>query len=180
MKHNHGRSQTLVGLCKNVAMPNVDAGAKGWELGLAGRVGTAVQARRKQLKLTAQQLAERTKNLGYPISRVAISKIEGNMRAGKCDIAELVVLAEALNLPPLRLLFPGEPDQNIEELPGRRASTLDAIIRFVGDPEFIWPRAEVAASIEKLSQVSKSIGASLGGTGTLKATAVAKTKGHTE
>ena len=77
-------------------MPNVDAGAKAWELGLAGRVGTAIQVQRKELNLTAQQLAERTKSLGYRISRVAISKIEGNKRAGKFDVAELLVLAQAL------------------------------------------------------------------------------------
>jgi transcriptional regulator with XRE-family HTH domain len=85
-------------------MPNVDAGAKAWELELAGRIG-AVHVRRKALNLTAQQLAERTKNLGYPITRVAISKIEGNMRTGKIDVADLLVLAAALDLPTISLLL---------------------------------------------------------------------------
>jgi transcriptional regulator with XRE-family HTH domain len=108
-------------------MPHVDEAAKAWELELAGRVGAAVAARRKALKLTAQQLAERTKELGYPITRVAISKIEGNMRAGKLDVAELVVLAVALEIPPALLLIPGFPDGDVELLPGRGADSVEAM-----------------------------------------------------
>jgi transcriptional regulator with XRE-family HTH domain len=160
-------------------MPNVDAGAKAWELELAGRVGTAIQARRKQLNLTAQQLAERTKNLGYPISRVAISKIEGNMRAGKFDIAELVVLAEALQTSPLKLLFPDAPDHKVEALPGKPTTTLDAITRFIGDRELIWPGREIAALTVKLDQIDRAFrGAGIAGHGAL--TAAARKKEETE
>jgi transcriptional regulator with XRE-family HTH domain len=138
-------------------MPNVDAGAKAWELGLAGRVGTAIQVRRKQLNLTAQQLAERTKSLGYPISRVAISKIEGNKRAGKFDVAELLVIAAALRVPPLQLLFPDEPDDDIEMLPGQRTPRLQAIVSFTGGPGPMWPGREVAELTEKLNRITASM-----------------------
>lgn len=100
-------SRTQVDLCQNVVMPNIDKAAKAWQLDLAGRLGEAVQARRKALNMTALQLAQRTKELGYPITRVAISKIETNTRAGKFDVAELFVLAAALDIPPVLLLFPG-------------------------------------------------------------------------
>ena len=153
MKLTTGCSQTLVNLCKNVAMPNVDAGAKAWELGLAGRVGSVIQVRRKELDLTAQQLAERTKSLGYPISRVAISKIEGNKRAGKFDVAELLVLAQALELPPLQLLFPDELDDDIELLPGQRAPTFHAKAWFTGGAGPMWPGQEVAELTEKLTRI---------------------------
>ena len=53
------------------------------------------------------ELAERTAELGYPITRVAISKIERNSREGKLDVAELLVLAEALGIAPVLLLAPG-------------------------------------------------------------------------
>lgn len=102
-------------------MPKVDVAAKAWELDLAGRVGAAVHTRRKALKLTAQQLTERTAELGYPITRVAVSKIEGNKRAGKLDVAELIVLAVALEIPPALLLFPNFPDGTAELVPGRVA-----------------------------------------------------------
>jgi transcriptional regulator with XRE-family HTH domain len=161
-----------VNSCENVAMPNVDAGAKAWELELAGRIGAAVQARRKALKLTAQQLAERTKRLGYPITRVAISKIEGNMRAGKFDIAELLALAQALELPPVSLLYPGAADQDVQMLPGRHMSTFDAVAGFNGGAGPIWPGREVAALTEKLNRINHAIARSAGmaGEGTLAAT----------
>ena len=127
------------------------------QLGLAGRVGTAIQVRQKELKLTAQQLAERTKILGYPISRVAISKIEGNKRAGKFDVAELLVLAQALELRPVSLLFPDAPDQDVEILPGSTTSTLQATAWFSGDPGLIWPRREVADLTEKLNTIDNVI-----------------------
>ncbi|MCH9668944.1 MAG: helix-turn-helix domain-containing protein [Actinomycetia bacterium] len=91
-------------------MPNIDPVVKAWELDLAARLGQAVQTRRNALGLTAQQLAQRTADLGYPITRVAISKIEGNKRAGKVDVAELIVLAKALEMPPVLLLYPGFPE----------------------------------------------------------------------
>lgn len=108
-------------------MPNIDPTAKTWELDLAARIGGAVQARRKALRLTAQQLAERTAELGYPITRVAISKIEGNKRAGKFDVAELLVLGQALEIPPALLLFPDFPDGTVQGLPGREAKSVAAV-----------------------------------------------------
>lgn len=108
-------------------MPNIDEIAKTWELELSRRVGLAVQARRKALGLTAQQLAERTKDLGYHVTRVAISKIEGNLRAGKLDIAELLVLALALDIPPALLVFPGYPEGSVEVVPGRTADSGSAV-----------------------------------------------------
>ncbi len=108
-------------------MPNIDQAAKAWELEFSGRVGAAVQSRRKALKLTALQLAERTKKLGYPITRVAISKIETNSRAGKLDIAELFVLAEALEIPVALLLFLGFPEGSVQLLPGYETNGPDAV-----------------------------------------------------
>jgi len=112
---------------KFVAMPNVDAGAKAWELDLAGRVGRAVLTRRRVLKMTAVQLAERTKKLGYPITRVTVTKIENNTRAGKLDVAELLILAASLNMPPALLLFPDYPGGNCELLPGVDADGQEAV-----------------------------------------------------
>jgi transcriptional regulator with XRE-family HTH domain len=100
-------------------MPNVDERSKEWEEGMSERVGKAIQDRRNALGLTAQQLAERTRRLGYLVSRVAISKIEGNKRSGKLDVAELLVLAVALEIPPALLLFPSFPeDGGVELFPG--------------------------------------------------------------
>src|SRR6478609_875348 len=119
-------------------MPNIDPAAKAWELDLAKRVGQAVQKRRNALNLTAQQLAERTAELGYPITRVAISKIETNKRVGKLDVAELLVLAAALDIPPVLLLFPGFPDGPVESLPGRDTESRKAVLWFSGQVPSEW------------------------------------------
>jgi transcriptional regulator with XRE-family HTH domain len=115
-------------------MPNIDEAAKRWELDLAGRVGKAVLARRKVLGMTAVQLAERTKTLGYPVSRVTVTKIENNTRAGKLDVAEWLALATALEVPPALLLFPDYPDGTAEPLPGLDAVGRDCVKWLTGPP----------------------------------------------
>jgi len=97
-------------------MPNIDMDAKDYELTRAGWFGNAVSWRRKALKLTASELSRRTAELGYPISRGAIAKIESNLRSGKIDVAEVLVLAAALDIPPILLLFPNFSTDGPEQL----------------------------------------------------------------
>jgi transcriptional regulator with XRE-family HTH domain len=167
-------------------MPNINPAAKAWEIELADRVGKAVQVRRKAMKLTAQQLAQRTADLGYPVTRVAISKIETNKRAGKIDVAELIVLAKALEMPPVLLLYPGFPegydatvdetygplrsvqgdtgqdpytvtfDGDVETLPGRTESSRDAVLWFSGRLPSMWISGD-----QRLDEVEQSAGADL-------------------
>ena len=110
-------------------MPS-DGGAGAWEADLAGRIGRAVAARRKQLLLTAASLSARTKKLGYPIAAAAIGKIETGERSGTLDAAELLVLAAALEIPPVLLLFPGFPDGTEQVLPGVTGAS-DSAVRWL-------------------------------------------------
>jgi transcriptional regulator with XRE-family HTH domain len=87
-------------------MPYVTEEAKTFDMTRAGWFGNAVSWRRKALKMTANELSRRTAELGYAVSRNAIAKIEGNLRSGKIDVAEVLVLAAALDVPPVLLLFP--------------------------------------------------------------------------
>ncbi|OBJ53439.1 transcriptional regulator [Mycobacterium sp. 1423905.2] len=114
-------------------MPKTDVTAKQWQKELAARTGSAVRERRKALDLTAAGLAERTAELGYPVSRVAIGKIETGHREGKMDLAELLVLAAALAIPPVMLIYPGVPHGPVEVLPGLECDSVDALEWFVGD-----------------------------------------------
>lgn len=98
-------------------MPKIDEDAKAWQKDMAARIGRAVAARRRKLKMTAAALARRTGELGYPISRVAIGKIETNHREGKFDLAELMTLAAALDTAPLTLLYPGPYRQEVRVMP---------------------------------------------------------------
>ena len=97
-------------------------------MNLADRFGSAVSARRKALKLTASEVARRTAELGYPISRGAIAQIESNSRSGKVDVVELLVLSAASVLLPASLLFSGFPWASVEEvLPGVEVQVGDAV-----------------------------------------------------
>jgi hypothetical protein len=98
-------------------MPKIDEAAKVWQKDMAERVGRAVQNRRRVLKMTAAALAKRCAEFGYPISRVAIGKIESNHREGKLDLAELVTLAQALDTAPIALLYPGPYRKEVEFVP---------------------------------------------------------------
>lgn len=135
-------------------MPKIDEDAKTWEMRLAGRVGEAVQKRRKALKWTGVQLAERTAELGYPITRVAISKIEGNSRAGKIDVAELLVLAAALDIAPVLLLCPNFPDGQVETVPGHSVHSRPAVKWFSGlGAELVEAQALLEEGERRLSQM---------------------------
>jgi transcriptional regulator with XRE-family HTH domain len=121
-------SETALVMCNNVAMPNIDESAKEFELVRAGWFGNAVSWRRKALNLTASELSRRTVERGYPISRGAIAKIESNLRSGKIDVAEVLVLAAALDIPPVLLLFPQfSTDGRGVVLPGVLANEDEAV-----------------------------------------------------
>jgi transcriptional regulator with XRE-family HTH domain len=109
-------------------MPNIDEGAKEFELARAGWFGNAVSWRRKALNLTASELSRRTVEMGYPISRGAIAKIESNLRSGKVDVVEVLVLSAALDIPPVLLLFPQfSTDGRGAVLPGVLAKEDEAV-----------------------------------------------------
>ena len=124
--------------CNNVAMPITDPAAKKWELDLAERVGRAVAARRKALGMTAMDVAAKTASMSYPITRQAVAKIENNNRAGKVDVAELIVLAAALDISPLQLLYPDLVDGPVEVHPGKEITSLQAADWFTGN-EILMP-----------------------------------------
>lgn len=100
---------TFLDMCNDVVMPNIDEDAKAWQEDMSARIGRAIQAARVGRGLKVAQLSERTRELGYPIHRVAITKIETNHRAGKLDLAELIVLSLALGVPPVQLIYPELP-----------------------------------------------------------------------
>ena len=101
-----------------------------WSEGLHRRIAAAIKAARGNRP--AQWLADETKRLGYPISRAAIANYESG-RKKSLDIAELLVLAAALRIPPLTLLFPQLPDGLLELLPGVETTSWDAAAWFSGE-----------------------------------------------
>lgn len=100
-----------------------------WDVEMHARIADAIKAARG--KRSAQWLADRTADLGYPITRAQIANYESG-RKKNLDIAELLVIAAALNTSPVNLVFPGPYDAQVEFLPGRHVPELAAADWFSG------------------------------------------------
>lgn len=81
--------------------------------------------------MSAQQLADETERLHYPISRSQIANYESRRKRG-LDVTELLVLAAALNTSPAALLYPGPYDKEVEALPGTDSTEFHAVQWFSG------------------------------------------------
>lgn len=114
--------------CENVAMENT---GDDWHASTAKRIGTAIARRRKHLGMTAQQLAEHCAELGVPIHRTTITKVENGRP--RFDLGELIVIAEALGVAPVALIYPHMPDGEIERLPNEFGTSAAAIWWFTGE-----------------------------------------------
>lgn len=106
--------------------------AKEWAHERAGEFGTAVQFWRKKLDLTAVELSNRTREIGYPITRATIAKIEGNQRNSKMDFLEVCVLAAALEVTPSDLAFFGYPGKETRITPRSSVTSAEATEWFYG------------------------------------------------
>jgi transcriptional regulator with XRE-family HTH domain len=113
-------------------MPNIDPEAKAWQEARSKAFGRAVADHRNALGLTASQLSDRTRTLGFPITRSTIARIEGNHRAGKVDLSEVTTLAAALDLSPIQLIFPDLVDGLVQLLPTRTMTSANAAAWFDG------------------------------------------------
>jgi len=83
------------------------------------RIAAAIKKARG--KRSAQWLADRTAELGYPMTRSQIANYESG-RKQSLDVAELIVLAAALDTSPVVLVYPGPyVDDLVEALPGVNA-----------------------------------------------------------
>ena len=92
-------------------------------------VRAEIRSARERQGLTFDALSDRCSQLGFPLSRVVISKIESGFRPS-ITLPELLVLAAALGVPPLSLLLP--PDAPTEVAPGLSLDADAARAWFVG------------------------------------------------
>ena len=77
------------------------------EIGPAGmQAARAIEILRAERGLSQRQLADRVTALGHPMSNSMLSRIERVQR--RCDVDDLIAIAEALHVPALALL-PGRP-----------------------------------------------------------------------
>lgn len=82
-----------------------------WPQSLVNVIAKEVRRHRERRGMSAQKLADRCSELGYPIARNTLSNLENG-------VAELLVLADALQVPPLFLVMPIGRADWVEVLPG--------------------------------------------------------------
>ena len=134
-----------------------------WSEGLTRRVGGMIA--RLRAPHTAAWLSQRTDELGHKVSRTAIAEYETGVRK-TIPLADLVVLAQALEVPPLLLAVPGLPDEDLEVVPGVSVpagaalqwwtadAALPGVVGFATDGEFLravrrWIYAQTEAESER-------------------------------
>lgn len=97
-----------------------------WSATVVNAIAQQVRRYRKKQGLSAQGLADRTDELGFPVPRNVIANLE-NGRREAVSITELLVLAGALNVPLLVLLFPVGAVEAVEPTPGEHVSPWEAL-----------------------------------------------------
>lgn len=103
-----------------------------WSEATVARFAASMRKRRRQLGLSAQQLADRTKELGHPVNRSSIAGWENGTRGDRLLLGDALVLAEALNTPLAALLFPDMPDGPVDAAPDWSLPSVEAGLRLSG------------------------------------------------
>lgn len=106
-----------------------------WPKRLTKVIAGQVQRTRAERKMSAQQLADATAALGHAVPRSVIANLESGRR-DVVSVAELLVLARALEVPPLLLVFPIGSASTVEVLPGVHAPTWPVARWFTGEGRF--------------------------------------------
>lgn len=104
-----------------------------WADQVMATVAAEVRRRRKELGWSAQDLADKCEEIGHPIPRNVIANMESGRRSN-LPLVDVMVLAEALNAPPICLLYPVGYVEEVQRLPLQHPVTaLDALRRFTGE-----------------------------------------------
>ena len=107
-------------------------------------------------QMTVQALADRCAELGLPLGRLTITKLErGNRQA--VTPAEVMVLAVALEVPPVELIFPVGQSEYVEILPGRKVPALDGLRWFSGELALDVTEAALTARAPRVGEESAGL-----------------------
>jgi transcriptional regulator with XRE-family HTH domain len=104
-----------------------------WPAALTTRIARAMREARKAAGLTMSEVAQGCADRGLPeVSEQSIKNLESG-RKTSMTIADFLVLADVLGVPPVSLLFPLGTSATVEVLPGQEISTWDALAWFTGE-----------------------------------------------
>ena len=115
-------------------MPETDSWAAGFTRSVAGQI----HRHRKARGWSAQRLSDACAELGMEFPRTTLADLETGRR-GHISVAELLVLARALDVPPLLLMFPVGTEAETEVLPGQSRPAFRAAQWFTGEGSFPGP-----------------------------------------
>lgn len=96
-----------------------------WAREMAAEIGRSVRMIRARRGLSAEHLSVRCAELGHAIPRNTIANLE-NGRKETVPVHELVILAAALGVSPVELVYPVGRADKVEELPGKEQDPLMA------------------------------------------------------
>ncbi len=105
-----------------------------WSARMARQVAREVRRYRemRRPRMSVQRLSDRTAELGMPIPRSVLANLESGRR-DTVSVAEVLVLAAALDVAPIELICPVGFDKEAEMLPGRMMDPLYALRWLTGE-----------------------------------------------
>ncbi|MFF7262274.1 helix-turn-helix domain-containing protein [Streptomyces sp. NPDC008159] len=103
-----------------------------WSTRLTARVAEQMRRARKAAGLTVAETADACAARGLAVPKTTITNLETGRR-GSVDLAEFLVLADVLGVPPITLLFPLDATPTVDVLPGQPVSTWDGLAWFTGE-----------------------------------------------
>ncbi len=104
-----------------------------WPDEVTTRIASEIKRLRSEvLDISGQALSDRTDKLGHRVSRSTISEIESGRRKS-ITVADLVILAAALDTVPIALIYPGPYDADIRALPKAELPQIWAVRWFAGE-----------------------------------------------
>lgn len=109
-----------------------------WPERLAATIAGEVLRYRRNQNMSAQQLSDRCAEFGMDVPRKVISNLEIGRRTS-VSVAELLVLAAALDVPPGALVFPVGYTETTEALPGAMTPPFEALRWFAGEEHSTTP-----------------------------------------
>jgi len=118
-----------------------------WADGIVATVASEVRRQRKELGMSAEELSRACAEIGYPIPRNVIANMESGRRA-QLPLVEVMVLAKALDVSPICLIYPVGFVDRMQALPDDDPmDTFDALRWFTGEgrgPGFDGPSWELS------------------------------------
>lgn len=104
-----------------------------WADQVTATVAAEVRRRRKELGMSGEDLARACADLGYAIPRNVIANMESGRRA-QLPLVEVMVLAKALHVAPICLVYPVGVVDRVQALPDEEPTdTFDSLQWFTGE-----------------------------------------------